>query len=127
VSPCAPSSDDGARPSSAERRRRERHNCEFEVEFLSDTHFMSGITQDLSEGGIFIATYQRLPIGTKVELSFELPGEQRVETEGEVRWIRDERGDTRPGLGIAFTKLSLEALARITAYCAATPSHYYEF
>jgi uncharacterized protein (TIGR02266 family) len=125
VSPCPPSEDE-SRPSSAERRRRERHACEFEVEFLSDTHFTTGITQDLSEGGVFVATYQRLPIGTKVELAFELPGEQRVDVEGEVRWIREERGETRPGLGIAFRSLSLEALSRITAYCVGTPSRYYE-
>jgi uncharacterized protein (TIGR02266 family) len=113
--------------SSSERRRGERLDCEFEVEFLSDTHFMTGITQDLSEGGIFIATYQQLPVGTQVELAFELPGEQRVETKGEVRWSRNERGDTRPGIGIAFTELSHAALASITAYCAGGTSRYYEF
>ena len=126
VSTSPSSVDDESRPSSAERRRGERHVCEFEVEFLSDTHFTTGITQDLSEGGVFIATYQRLPVGTKVELAFELPGEQRVDAEGEVRWIREERGETRPGLGIAFRSLSLEALSRITAYCVGTPSRYYE-
>jgi uncharacterized protein (TIGR02266 family) len=113
--------------SGAERRQGERHECEFEVEFLSDTHFMTGITQDLSEGGIFIATYQRLPIGTEVGLAFELPGDRRVEVKGAVRWIRKECGETRPGLGIAFTELSHEALARITAHCAAGSSRYYEF
>ena len=118
---------ESSRPDSAERRRGERRECEFEVEFLGDTHFMTGITQDLSEGGIFIATYQRLPIGTEVGLAFELPGDRRVEAKGEVRWIRNEHGETRPGLGIAFTDLSGEALASITAYCAGGSSRYYEF
>jgi uncharacterized protein (TIGR02266 family) len=123
VTPAAESS----RPSSAERRRGDRRECEFEVEFLSDTHFMTGITQDLSEGGIFIATYQRLPIGTEVGLAFDLPGDRRVETKGEVRWVRNEHGETRPGLGIAFTDLGGDALASITAYCAGGSSRYYEF
>ena len=120
---------DSAPPSSSDRRREERRAAEFDVEFLGDTHFTTGLTQDLSEGGVFIATYQLLPIGTSVSLAFELPGGHRVEARGEVRWIRGEieDSDTRPGLGVAFTELGPEALARIVEYCGSSPARYYEF
>jgi uncharacterized protein (TIGR02266 family) len=127
--PAAPS-DTLAPPSSgAERRQKERRECEFDVEFLGDSHFITGITQDLSEGGVFVATYQRLPIGTPVCLAFELPDGHRVEARGEVRWIRGEREEsgTRPGLGIAFTELDAESLAKISAFCGSLPARYYEF
>jgi uncharacterized protein (TIGR02266 family) len=126
----APSTDSIAPPSSgAERRLKERRECEFDVEFLGDSHFITGITQDLSEGGVFVATYQRLPIGTPVSLAFELPDGHRVEARGHVRWIRAEREETgtRPGLGIAFSKLDAESLAKISEFCGSLPARYYEF
>jgi uncharacterized protein (TIGR02266 family) len=130
VSTFPPASEERvSRPSNpGGRRRAERRDCEFEVEFLGDTHFTTGITQDLSEGGVFVATYQRLPIGTSVFLAFDLPGQHRVEVRGEVRWIRSEQPDagTRPGLGIAFTEMSSAALASIVEFCGTVPARYYE-
>jgi hypothetical protein len=70
-----------------------------------------------------------VPIGTAVSLAFELPGGLRVEARGEVRWVRGERenGETRPGLGVAFTELGPEALAGIAEYCRGSAARYYEF
>jgi uncharacterized protein (TIGR02266 family) len=129
VSTFPPAKRDSVPPSGSERRREDRFTGEFEVEFLGDTHFTTGLTQDLSEGGVFIATYQRLPIGTAVSLAFDLPGGLRVEAQGEVRWVRGERedGETRPGLGVAFTELGPEALAGIVEYCRGSAARYYEF
>jgi uncharacterized protein (TIGR02266 family) len=113
--------------SSAERRRLERLGCEFEVEFLDDTHLITGFTQDISEGGVFVATYETLPLGTSVSLALELPG-GRIEVRGQVRWARPEleAAEQRPGLGIAFTELPPEALAALTEFCRSRPAHYYE-
>jgi uncharacterized protein (TIGR02266 family) len=120
-----PSHADG--PSSAERRRRARLGCEFEVEFLDDTHLIAGLSQDISEGGVFVATYQKLELGTHVTLALELPA-GRVQVRGEVRWARQELEDSdqRPGLGVAFTELSPEAVATLTEFCRSHPAHYYE-
>ncbi len=127
--PAAPTDTIAPPSSGAERRLKERRECEFDVEFLGDSHFITGITQDLSEGGVFVATYQRLPIGTPVCLAFELPDGHRVEARGHVRWIRAEREDagSRPGLGIAFSELDAESLAKISEFCGSLPSRYYEF
>ena len=127
--PAAPSKTDAPPSSGANRRHRERRECEFDVEFLGDSHFITGITQDLSVGGVFVATYQLLPIGTAVTIAFELPDGHRIEASGEVRWTRQEREEagTRPGLGIAFTDLDPESVAKITEFCAGLPARYYEF
>ena len=115
------------RPGSAERRRRDRQGCEFEVEFLDDTHLIAGLTQDISEGGVFVATYQTLALGTMVTLALELPV-GRVEVRGQVRWARPqlEGSDQRPGFGVAFTALTAEAVAALRQFCASHPAHYYE-
>jgi uncharacterized protein (TIGR02266 family) len=119
--------DFAERPSVVERRRLARLGGEFEVEFLDDTHLIAGLTQDISEGGVFVATYQTLALGTKVTLALELPL-GRVEVRGEVRWARPELegSDQRPGFGVAFTELTPEALAALRQFCLSHPAHYYE-
>jgi len=114
------------RPSSIERRRRARIGCEFEVEFLGDSHLIAGLTQDISQGGVFIATYQVLPLGAVVSLGLELPS-GRVVVQGVVRWRRDEvDGDGRPGLGIQFIDLHPDTVAVLTEFCRANPARYYD-
>jgi len=122
-----PPADSDEPSNGADRRRRERQGCEFEVEFLDDTHLTTGLTQDVSEGGVFVATYQTLAIGTEVVLALQLPG-HRVEVRGEVRWARPEceNSDQRPGFGVAFTELTPEALVALTELCRSRPPHYYE-
>jgi len=116
------------RPSAApgvERRTEARLPCEFEAEFVHDTQFFAGITQDISCGGVFVATYQRLPIGSCLVIGFELPDGTAIEARGEVRWIReDERGGERPGLGIAFTEISSDAVRKISEFCRGRPPLY---
>jgi len=113
-------------PSGA-RRKSERLPCEFEVEFAHDTHFIAGVSSDMSTGGLFVATYHSLPVGSAVTVAFDLPSGHRVEARGEVRWAREtEKGDSRPGLGIAFTELSDAALARIVDFCRDKPPLCFE-
>jgi uncharacterized protein (TIGR02266 family) len=119
--------DPNERPSSSDRRRRGRLGCEFEVEFLGESHLITGLSQDISEGGVFVATYQTLPLGTVVSLGLELPS-GRVVVQGRVRWQRSqvEDGDSRPGLGIQFMDLDAHTVAMLTELCRAQPAHYYE-
>ena len=106
------------------RREAERHACAIELEFSIDSHFFTGLSEDISEGGLFVATYERLPIGTRLALSFELQ-DGPVEVRGEVRWVRDaDQFEGWPGLGIAFTELPAEAVERIASYCARCPPLY---
>jgi len=120
-----PPSDGDATPPS--QRRAPRRACEIELEFTEETHFFTGLTQDISEGGVFIATYQLFAIGTRLELAFELPDGTRVNTWGRVRWLREESASgCRPGMGIEFGELSESILKKIAHFCEQRPPLYME-
>ncbi|MBX3275134.1 MAG: TIGR02266 family protein [Sandaracinaceae bacterium] len=89
-----------------DRRRLPRVELEVDIGVHSETNFYAGFSGDVSEGGIFVATYKPLPIGTKTTVSFVMPGGHHVVTEGEVKWVREAAWDVTPGMGITFTKLS---------------------
>lgn len=94
----------------------------FQVEFAYDTQFFAGISQDMSCGGLFIATYRRLAIDTPVRIDFELPDGTPVQALGEVVWVREKSSATsRPGLALAFTEISADALRHIAAFCQLRP------
>jgi uncharacterized protein (TIGR02266 family) len=120
-----PSQPDAVPPS---RRREPRRVCELELEFTDETHFYAGITQDLSQGGVFIATYRVFPVGSRLELGFQLPDGTEVRARGVVRWVRGEGTpeDERPGMGVAFSELSESALAAIAAFCRERAPLYME-
>lgn len=89
-----------------DRRRLPRVELEVDIGVHSETNFYAGFSGDVSEGGIFIATYKPLAIGTKTTVSFVLPGGHHVVTEGEVSWVREAAWDVTPGMGVTFTGLS---------------------
>jgi uncharacterized protein (TIGR02266 family) len=93
---------------------------------LSDSHFYSGLSMDVSKGGLFVATYQALPVGTVLRLFFVLPDGTAIEAPGTVRWTRGEEGETPPGMGIAFRKLSEAARRAIDRYCEHRPALFHE-
>ena len=112
-SACAPSS----RPS---MRAHERHAVELEVDFASDSNFYAGFAENLSGGGVFVATYVLRPIGSIIDLSIRLAGDgEPLHLRGEVRWTRDaSSADIWPGMGVRFHALSPENEARIRAFLA---------
>ncbi|MFZ5893205.1 MAG: PilZ domain-containing protein [Myxococcota bacterium] len=109
------------------QRKAPRRACELELEFTEETHFFTGLTQDISEGGVFIATYQLFPIGSRLELAFELPDGTKISCWGRVRWLREETANCRPGMGVAFGELSESALRAISRFCAERPPIYMEW
>jgi len=111
----------------ADRRRETRHACSFAVEFMHETFFFAGLTQDVSQGGVFVATYRLVPVGTVLELDLELPDGSRAHVRGEVRWVREPRdGEGRPGLGISFLDLDAATHERIADICLKQPPVYVE-
>lgn len=92
-----------------ERRVAPRTELQADVSLYSETNFWAGFTEDISEGGLFVATYELLAIGTQTELVFELPTGHEVRTRAEVRWHRQTSGsETMPGMGLRFIDLSPE-------------------
>src|SRR5688572_25246860 len=98
---------DSVRPDS-HRRTHARYGVDLDVSVGSDHNFYGGFAENLSAGGIFVATHLLKPVGSVVELSIRLPAPGApVRGVGEVRWIREynDASDTPPGMGIRFTSL----------------------
>jgi uncharacterized protein (TIGR02266 family) len=99
------------RLTTAERRRQHRRlDLEVEVTMTSDTNFFMGFTENLSEGGIFVATYDYAPMGSIVEFDFRLPeGREPMHVKGIVMWLREYNPmvpDMMPGMGLQFRDLT---------------------
>ena len=103
----------------AERRVHARYSVELEVNFGSEHNFYVGLTENLSAGGIFVATHIVKPVGDLIEFSINLPGRAKpIRGTGEVRWTRDysEKNEVSPGLGLRFITLEPEAKTSIERF-----------
>ena len=112
-------------------RAAERFDLEVTVDLESDHNFYTGLTQNISSGGVFIATHHLRRIGDRITLKFTLPGSANpVEVETEVRWIREnsalQRAEGGTGMGVRFINLSAEAKTAIDAFCEARESLFYD-
>ncbi len=88
---------------------------------LSEHNLYAGLAENLSAGGLFIATHKLQKVGSKIELSLRMPGsEEEFPIVGEVRWVRlyNEQSDTSPGLGVRFLELPAGAAAAIERFLA---------
>ena len=113
----------------ADRRASPRREVETEVSFTSESNFYQGFSEDLSDGGLFVATYDLQPVGTKMDIEFTLPTGHIVKTIGEVRWLRELRDDDpeiRPGMGVQFRELLPEDEEAITAFLQARAPIFYD-
>jgi Tfp pilus assembly protein PilZ len=83
-----------------------------------------GLTENLSESGIFVCTQARPAIGAEVSLLIALPDLALVRAQGTVRWLRTaSRLEGRPsGLGIRFDHLSPLDAVRIHEFVEARQS-----
>jgi len=101
-----------------ERRIHQRFSVDLEVNGTSKHNFFTGFCRDLSEGGIFLATYDLRPIGDLVDLRFTLPGGHEIRTTGVVRWQRTSSGGDQEwsGMGVEFLALSPEDRAAILRF-----------
>jgi uncharacterized protein (TIGR02266 family) len=92
------------------QRRHARVPFEVEVTVESDHNFYTGFTQNISEGGLFIATSRLLPLGSKIQFSFRLGGSaEPVTIYGIVRWVREHSPmteDAPSGMGVQFVDLA---------------------
>ena len=106
--------------SSSAERKSIRVNLKVEIDIHSETNFYTGFSENISSGGIFIATHFPAKIGEKVPLVFKLPNSPRsLEVVGTVRWFREYNPFTpniSPGMGLLFEELSEEDAEIINEY-----------
>jgi len=118
------------KPSGAERRCHARRVFEAEVSIESQHTFYTGFAQNISSGGLFVATHDILPLGTKVDLSFTIPTwHQPIAVTCEVRWQRPNRmadGSYEPGMGVSFLTLTPEERGAVDAYIAQNQTLFWE-
>jgi uncharacterized protein (TIGR02266 family) len=112
-------------------RAAERFDLEVKVDLESENNFYTGLTQNISSGGLFIATHQLRRIGDRITLKFMLPGSDKpVAVETEVRWIREnsslQRVDGATGMGVRFINLTSDAQAAINSFIQSRESLYYD-
>ncbi len=103
----------------ASKRQSPRVRMQAAVDFESDDNFFNGFSANISDGGLFIATVNVLPLGTQVDMGFSLPTGERVECKGVVRWVRevnDQQPDVFPGIGVQFADLDPRAQQAIEQF-----------
>jgi len=84
-----------------------------EVTVRSDHAFWVGLTENLSEGGLFVATGEPLELGDKFYIQLAVAGRQ-IAAEVEVRWIRPSGRPGLPaGVGVRFLSLDTASEAHL--------------
>ena len=111
------------------RRSVQRFSIDTEIGFQSESNFYTGFTEDISEGGLFLATFDCRPVGSMLYINFTLPNGELVSVEGIVRWVRDynrSTPDTTPGMGVQFTSLAEEHRSAINRFLTQREPMFYE-
>jgi uncharacterized protein (TIGR02266 family) len=87
-----------------------------------------GITENLSEGGTFVATRAPQNIGDEVSLIIALPDLALVRARGTVRWLRKPtlKNGMSGGMGIRFERLSPLDSVRIQDFMATRRSMLFD-
>lgn len=102
-----------------------------EVGFESDSMFYTGLTQDISSGGLFVATHSIKRVGDRIKVKFTLPGQKEpIEAETEVRWVRETSSlngsDLTSGMGLRFVNLTPEMKKVISEFLGKRESLFYD-
>ena len=85
-----------------------RETVEANVGASSETNFYVGFSGEISEGGVFVATYSTFEAGTAVTIHVTLPGGFEFKVPGRVHFVRDPMDmneDSEPGMGLKFEAL----------------------
>jgi uncharacterized protein (TIGR02266 family) len=111
-----------------EQRGHQRVDLEAVVTLESDHNFYTGLTRDISAGGLFVATHALRPVGARLRVRFSLPGASApIEADAEVRWVRDSRFSTLPpGMGLRFVNVSGAALLAVSRFVQQRDTIFYD-
>ena len=92
------------------RRQEQRVSVKVGVSYHSESNLFIGFTENISEGGLFLATYDLLPVGEEIEVQLQLPDHKEpIRAQAKVRWHRrltDPESGEIVGFGAQFTDLS---------------------
>ncbi|MBD90709.1 MAG: hypothetical protein CL940_10250 [Deltaproteobacteria bacterium] len=109
-------------------RQNTRIDLGVEVNLESEHNFYTGFTENISTGGLFIATRDMLPIGTRIHMTFTLGGGSEISANVEVRWHRLEQAGSdglSPGIGVRFLDLTPEQQSAVNEFIAQRETLFY--
>lgn len=85
-----------------------RAQIEANIGATTESNFYVGFSGEVSEGGVFMSTYETLAKGTSVTALVTLPGGFEFKSDGFVRFVQDPldfNSEAEPGMGIQFENL----------------------
>lgn len=109
------------------RRKNPRVEAQLAIDMVSDHNFYLGLTENVSEGGVFVVTFRPFAVGDRVTVRVELPGStDPMEVVTEVRWVRAASGDVPPGVGLAFVDLDDRGRRQVESFVRFRAPLFYE-
>jgi len=117
------------RPANQRSHQRVQVQVQVEVSMHTEHNFYTGLTENISEGGLFIATYEQLPIGTTLDVKLSLPDHPPIESQAQVRWVREHTQfteDVSPGVGVQFIHLEADQRQAIESFLQQRPPLFFE-
>ncbi|MEQ9502032.1 MAG: PilZ domain-containing protein [Deltaproteobacteria bacterium] len=116
-SPGAPPPSASPAPSGPARRSTRRVPCNISMRVVGGGRTHTSKTLDISHGGIFLATEETPEIGTRLEMTFQIPGSEHVvEAVGKVAWKSGGDNGGRAGVGVKFSRIDPKDLKLIVDY-----------
>jgi len=83
--------------------KRRHRRIKFGIQIEEGKGNKRWMTEDISVGGCFVNALEGLPAGSKINISFQIPGSYRcIEVMGEIKRIQ------RSGMGVEFTDINNE-------------------
>ncbi len=106
-----------------------REDVEANIGATTESNFYVGFSGEISEGGVFLATYETFPRGTPVNMLVTLPGGFEMNVTGSVRFVRDPldfSADSEPGMGIQFDALQPNDRELVLRFIRKRPPMFYD-
>jgi uncharacterized protein (TIGR02266 family) len=112
------------------RGNTNREAIEVNIGATTESNFFVGFSGEISEGGVFAATYNIQPRTTPMRVHVTLPGGFDRIVNGVVKFVRDpmdlSADDTVPGMGIQFEGLDAESRELILRFVRKRPPMFYD-
>jgi type IV pilus assembly protein PilZ len=113
-----------------DKRVSPRYQVKVEVGLQTESNFYTGLTQDLSGGGVFVATHQIREVGDRIKVFLNLPGQKETfEILTEVRWVRStyfSQSVEDPGMGLRFLQMSPQAKQAVSDFLSKRESLFFD-
>jgi len=73
-----------------DKRSKKRHQVRLQVEYRArvDDPVKRGVTENISEGGMFIRSFVIVPARTYMKIELTTPENENVVVIGQVRWVK---------------------------------------